>query len=395
MVRIKMRIVFDDVFLSWANSGVARYWRSILEEWSREYETTYKELDVVILDRSGKLRNLGFVTVPFASRLWDSKSPALDRDLVSRACVSLHADVFISSYYGFSLDTPSLVTVYDLIPEQMGFENHDGPALERQLAIVAGDGHVAISASTKADLLLWNDHLRVDDISIAKPGLDLSIFYPRSQEEIAKFRSTHNLVGEYVVLPGTRFGGRDYKNGSLVFSLIESGLLGNIILVATGGEPLTQTEMSTCRAAGIPILRVVLEDDDLATCFSGASVVLYPSLYEGFGLPPLEALATGTPTITTMTSSLPESVGKLSLPISGTDIVELQTQITVARSEAWAKKILVEGPAWASNFLWSQAANEIFHSAKRLMKTTPRLHREVSWKQSLADYNRLAIVQQR
>ncbi len=68
------------------------------------------------------------------------------------------------------------------------------------------------------------------------------------------------------------------------------------------------------------ILTGYATDEDLAQLYSGASVFVYPSLYEGFGLPPLEAMSCGCPVITSNISSLPEVVGNAGVTISPTDV---------------------------------------------------------------------------
>jgi glycosyltransferase involved in cell wall biosynthesis len=100
-------------------------------------------------------------------------------------------------------------------------------------------------------------------------------------------------------------------------------------------------------------------DDDLPVLLNGAAVSVYPSLYEGFGLPPLEAMACGTPVITSNTSSLPEVVGDAGIMVDPEDIVGLADAIeSVLSDEKLKQEMSRKGLARAKLFSWDKAARE-------------------------------------
>lgn len=99
--------------------------------------------------------------------------------------------------------------------------------------------------------------------------------------------------------------------------------------------------------------------EELPALYSGARIFVYPSLYEGFGLPPLEAMVCGTPVVTSNTSSLPEVVGEAGVTVSPTDTVALAEALAGLLFDSDRRQSLrVAGLARASQFSWERAACE-------------------------------------
>jgi glycosyltransferase involved in cell wall biosynthesis len=100
-------------------------------------------------------------------------------------------------------------------------------------------------------------------------------------------------------------------------------------------------------------------DDDLPFLYNGADLFVYPSLYEGFGLPPLEAMACGCPTVTSDSSSLPEVVGDAGLivnPNSSADLVEAMARVLM--EPGLAEALRNKGLARAARFSWDRCVQE-------------------------------------
>lgn len=351
-----MKVLFDDIFFTMGNSGIARYWRSVFLEFARLQFEGKLGFELLVLNRSGALVDLPFRMIPFGRRTTKFNFSATDRELLSKVCDSLEIDLFLSSYYTFPVGTPSLAIAYDFIPERMGFATEDVAWLERDLAVVAATGYVTISNSTRSDLCQLNSFISPENVSVAIPGVDHQVFTPKPSSEIRRFLKLHNLLSPYIVIPGSRHSAKNYKNGMHIFESIKQGELRDMNIVVTGGEKLTEWELKVCGQAKVSLTRLSLTDEELALCYAGATAVVYPSLYEGFGLPPLEALAVGTPVVTTSRSSLPESVGELSRYVSGFDTRELARAIYECTAINWVNKISTEGPKWAGRFTWERTA---------------------------------------
>ncbi|MCD6291639.1 MAG: glycosyltransferase family 4 protein [Anaerolineae bacterium] len=101
-------------------------------------------------------------------------------------------------------------------------------------------------------------------------------------------------------------------------------------------------------------------DDDLPALYSLADVFAFPSLYEGFGIPPLEALACGTPTVVADNSSLPEVVGDAALTVPAEDVNALAEALArLIQDDAWRERTRRSGPEQARHFTWEAAARRL------------------------------------
>lgn len=108
------------------------------------------------------------------------------------------------------------------------------------------------------------------------------------------------------------------------------------------------------------IFKGFVDDATLDSYYSSAKIMVYPSLYEGFGLPPLEAMARGTPVITSVTSSLPEVVGKAALMVSPYDVGQLTSAMkNVLLNESLQERMQAEGFEQVKKFNWYRVARNI------------------------------------
>jgi glycosyltransferase involved in cell wall biosynthesis len=107
-------------------------------------------------------------------------------------------------------------------------------------------------------------------------------------------------------------------------------------------------------------------DQDKAAVISGASLLVYPSHYEGFGIPPIEALACGVPIIAADNSSLPEAVGKagLLIDVEEDDLLAKTIQEALNNIDELAVKARTEGPAQAKQFSWKNSAQVFLETIK-------------------------------
>lgn len=117
-----------------------------------------------------------------------------------------------------------------------------------------------------------------------------------------------------------------------------------------------------------------VSDEDLVTLYSGATAVCYPSLYEGFGLPPLEAMACGTPTITSKTSSLPEVVGDAALTVDPSSIDEIAAALhRIIQDDALRAELRRRGLARAAGFSWERTARRTKEVYDRVLEEAATL----------------------
>jgi len=136
----------------------------------------------------------------------------------------------------------------------------------------------------------------------------------------------------------------------------------NLVLVGVSGwknNDIFQTVQSTPILKKHVIFTGYIPDHDLSAIYSGALAFVYPSLYEGFGLPPLEAMQCGTPVITSNTSSLPEVVGDAGIMINPKHSDELcQSMLNLVNNQSLRNQLSQKGILRATQFSWARCAEE-------------------------------------
>jgi len=144
-------------------------------------------------------------------------------------------------------------------------------------------------------------------------------------------------------------------------SVVARGLPHRLVLVGQRGwlaDPIFAAVQASEPAARERIhLTGYLADDDLPLVYTGADALIFPSLYEGFGLPALEAMACGTPVLTSDTSSLPEVVGEAALTVDPLDTAAIAAGLErLATDEPLRRELRGRGLARAARFTWRRAA---------------------------------------
>ncbi len=150
-------------------------------------------------------------------------------------------------------------------------------------------------------------------------------------------------------------------------ALVESGELTDTNLVIAGPNPQRNPEARETlakypRIKSRVILVGRLPDEHLAAIYSGATAFLFPSLFEGFGLPPLEAMQCGTPVLASNTSSIPEVVGDAGILLPPKDIdVWCQAMLQLSRQPALRKELSKKSLQRSKLFSWQRFIEQTLH----------------------------------
>jgi len=206
------------------------------------------------------------------------------------------------------------------------------------------DRVIVPSFSTKADLVELGIEERRIRVIYEAPG---AYFKPQSDLAINKVLKKYKIPGNYVLSVGV--GGR--KNIERIikaFELVRPGK--NLVLVLVGRREGMKEDERGIRYVG------QVADIELATLYSGAEALIYPSLYEGFGLPILQAFACGCPVVTSNISSMPEIAGDAALLVDPYSVESIQEGIK--RALAGKKGLVKEGFNQVKHFSWEKTAIE-------------------------------------
>jgi len=232
---------------------------------------------------------------------------------------------------------------------------------KQKLSWVAKESHLIFSDSqaTKKDIIKY---LKISErkIKVVYLGVDEQ-FYKRSSEEISQIKMKYNLPDKYLLFVGTREPRKNLLRLVEAFALIKKN---NLQLVIAGGikgwgEGLKENK-------NIQILDYV-DDMDLPALYCGSIVFVYPSLYEGFGLPILEAMRCEVPVVTSNCGSLAEISGS-GVTIDPESSVSISKGINQALSlnDMQRKEMVEKNLTWAKKFTWEKTASEVIKGYESL-----------------------------
>ena len=265
-----------------------------------------------------------------------------------------------------------VVTIHDLIPLLLPqtFTPRHRMVVRTALAQVRRKADLVIvpSHAVKRDVV---QHLGLgeDRVVVTYHGCEPR-FHPAADE--AAFRAVttkYGLPSRYVLAVGTLEPRKNLATLLRAFACLQrtSKINPDLRLTLAGGRGwLDEPIFQTIRSLGLEKVVCVpgfIDDDDLPAVYRGASLFVFPSLYEGFGLPLLEAMACGVPVITSNTSSMPEVVGGAAILVDPHDVDEMAAAITrVLSDEALRDRMRGEGIARAGQFSWKTAARQTLNA---------------------------------
>ena len=274
------------------------------------------------------------------STLWRALEPFLRSSMLDCAFASVDAPpIFLSTYYQPAPQgAKSIVVCYDWISSRYPLISRFSPDTQWKYAAIASSSAViAISQWTADDTL----HYTGKQATVAYPSTNLT---RASHDAVQAFKAKYNLPDTYVLVVGRR---GLYKNVSSLWQALRL-MNPRPFVVCVGGE-----EESI--EGGV---RLMLDADELAAAYTGALCLVYPSLYEGFGLPVLEAYACGCPVICGDGGALKE-INAAACVVDVTRPRELASGIVTMMDHGARIEFILMGYREAKRFSWSAMAETI------------------------------------
>ena len=302
-----------------------------------------------------------------------------DQVLLPLAIQREEIDVFLTPYFKAPLWHASklVVIINDLIPLMV--PAYQSPAYWPQrvyfkfltrLTLRSADNIVAISDSTKRDI---GRVFHVQEERISVIWLSVEPRYAMAD------KNSHEAVHKYGIKKKFVFYSGNFKPHKNISTLVEAyrqlpeALRQDHVLLLGSpkdeGFPMIYQRVKDLKLESQVVFLDGIAEEDLPCFYAAASVFVFPSLYEGFGLPVLEAMAAGAPVITSNTSSMPEVAGDAAILITPTDAEELTAALeSVLGDEARRAEMMKKGLIQASGFSWERCAKETLEVYRKVVK---------------------------
>jgi glycosyltransferase involved in cell wall biosynthesis len=305
--------------------------------------------------------------------------------------VPVYANYFtgpMDIYHGLDFGLPPLkgkvhkvVTVYDLaflehpetsVPSLAAYLNKVVPE-----AVAAADVVAAISHATK-QALITHYNAPPAKITVIPCGVGQQFQRITDQTRLEEMRRKFELQNPLILSVGTLEPRKNHLGLIKAFSEAQASHKSAAMLAIAGGKGWMYEETQQL-VAELKLEHKVrflgrVSEGELIALYSLADVFAFPSFFEGFGMPPLEAMACGSPVITSNTSSLPEVVGDAALLVDPHDVQAIAQAITeVLENEPLRDDLRQKGYVQAQRYTWSQAASKMLAVYQQLCAGVPDL----------------------
>lgn len=237
----------------------------------------------------------------------------------------------------------------------------------RRAAMIA-----TISENSRNEILEYY-HAPSDAVHIYYPAVDTTKYYVRGEKEVEAKKRKYGIAGKYILFVGNIEPRKNLKNLLLAYEALPINLRKTYSLLLVGGSGWQNNEINTIvrrlNSSGSPVIRPkrYVEDDELPALYSGASLFVYPSIYEGFGIPPLEAMACGTPTIVSDNSSLPEVVDDAAVMVKAQSVSGISEAMSlVLRDKKLQRQLIANGHRQVRKFSWDKSAQSLLDDLRKL-----------------------------
>ncbi|RXS89208.1 glycosyltransferase family 1 protein [Geobacillus sp. PK12] len=314
----------------------------------REYPVTIKKVNSMIQPKRGKLG--GVIRFLWSQFIFPLRLKADRIDIL-----------YSTTHHGtFFTKKKQILTIHDLLPLkfpkqhklQYYYFKYVLPLLLKKASKI-----ITVSENTKKDIYQHYNY-PLNKIHIVPNSYNKEHFCV-SKETIYKEK-----YGDYILFVGASYPHKNLIKAIEAFFLVKDKLP-SCKLVITGGreeyrEKIKERFKDFKDFNKIVVFINYVQYKDLPTLYSNALALLYPSLYEGFGIPPIEAMACGCPVIVSNTSSLPEVCGEAAYYINPEDVIDIAKGIeTVLKNENLRKQLSVKGLERVKKYSWEESAKKL------------------------------------
>ena len=366
-----LRISYDHQVFSWQTyGGISRYYYEIANRIASMGNSVeiFAPFFVNEYIKNGRQIHPCGVKIPFLRNISPQVLKIINSTL---ACLlikhSRNIDILHETYYSLLDWCPKsakrVITVYDMIHDKFPehFSSWNKTRHIKENAIRRADHVICISENTRRDLLTILN-IPEDKTSVVHLGYSLNF------EKTVSHQSDKKMP--FILYVGSRGGWKNFDR--LLHAYANSTFLNDeCSLICFGGGGFSAHELSLMKSLKISeenIKYISGTDETLAHLYASASLFVFPSLYEGFGIPPLEAMSFGCPVACSNTSSLPEVVGNAAELFDPADTSSIRSALESVLTCPGKAKILVErGHERVQHFSWEKCAYDTLNVYTKIL----------------------------
>ena len=358
-----MKIIFDHkIFFQQKYGGPSRYFYNLFENINNDYNNSWKAHIVSPIYYNEFLKNSKFRNRVFGIKLpkikylgfFFKRINCIFSDLIIN---NINPNIIHTTDYNLILykkKFPIILTVHDLIHEIYHDSYGQKDNYRPKKKILEISNHViCVSENTKKDLMKYYD---IDEKKISV------IYHGNSFENYKINKKIEPINHKFFLYIGSR---KRYKN---FFKVIEAfrkseKIYNEYKLFCAGGEKFSEEEKKKLLELKIDLTKIIFfekyDDDNLYNLYKCATALIYPSYYEGFGMPIVEAMSLGCPVISSNASSLPEVYGKAALNFIPSSSLDLKNKMEEIAYETKIKNKLIKlGFEQSKKFTWKKSVEE-------------------------------------
>ncbi len=373
-----MRILLDpQIFNDQKYGGISRYYTEIFSRLKANNEVEV-ELPIITADNEYLKRSDLFSSSNkkflFVLRFLNSLGISIRKKIrkknlikAQKALKNKQFDLFIPTYYNpyfldFIDDKPYVLTVYDMIHELYSDYFSDGETIRKNKLLLMENATkiIAVSQNTKKDITTIYPHIDSSKIEVIYHGSSIKI------DPLVHL----NLPSKYLLFVGVREG---YKNFKFFIESISDVLKNDsdLFVVCAGGGNFNQDEKQFLEKLGVAhkVKFEFFQENQLGFFYQNAVCFVFPSMYEGFGIPVLESMASGCPVVLTNNSSFPEVAGDAGIFFKLNDAIDLKNKISsLLEDDELRRKHIAKGFEQIKRYDWDRATEECLQLYKNVIE---------------------------
>lgn len=284
--------------------------------------------------------------------------------------------VFFNYYIPPGVKGRKIVFVHDMacyeFPETINWKTMIMLKLSLKKSCKAADKIITVSQFSKEEIIrkLFIDPKK---IIVVTPGIDNAMFHSNyNVTDINHILQKYHIINEYVIYLGTLEPRKNIERLIKAYSMLKRETMSPVKLVIVGRKGWKYDPVfELIEKLGLKeeiIFTGYVPQEDIPLLLCGSLVFMFPSLYEGFGLPPLEAMACGVPVITSNAASLPEVVGDAGILVDPFSVEEIKNAMDLVINDKEVRRTMSQkGLSQAAKYSWKHTAEELMNVFEELI----------------------------